>query len=240
VQALFIRTAAQMFGLALPREGIDAVNAGLEETGGGGAFERFALVATSVYTAMAGDFGEARRLADRAMILAEGSARGSSSRFRSSFAATSNSSPATPQSRSAPTREEYRVLDDLRDEAHKSTAAVNLARALSRLGRLDEAETFARTAREVAAEDDLASQVMGRAAEARIMCARGRHAQAIALAREAVAIFREAEAPNWQGDAWMELAEILRAAREALGLYERKGNEPASAAARAFLESHEH
>jgi len=55
-----------------------------------------------------------------------------------------------------------------------------------------------------------------------------------------------AESPNFQGDAWMDLARVLRmagkpaeaeqAAREALALYERKGNRPSSAATRMFLQ----
>jgi hypothetical protein len=54
------------------------------------------------------------------------------------------------------------------------------------------------------------------------------------------------EAPNSVGDAWFDVAKVLRmtgkreeaaqAAREALALYELKGNRPASAIARAFIE----
>ena len=57
----------------------------------------------------------------------------------------------------------------------------------------------------------------------------------------------DAEEPEAQGDARMELAHVLRAAgrpseagdaaREALALYERKGNRPAAESATAFIEA---
>jgi hypothetical protein len=60
-------------------------------------------------------------------------------------------------------------------------------------------------------------------------------------------MFADAEAPLNQGDVWMTLAQILlladrtaeaeQAARQALALYERKGNVPATASTRAFIEA---
>jgi hypothetical protein len=54
------------------------------------------------------------------------------------------------------------------------------------------------------------------------------------------------EAPNFVGDAWFDFARVLRmvgkpdgavdAARQALALYERKGNRPASVTAMAFID----
>ncbi len=76
--------------------------------------------------------------------------------------------------------------------------------------------------------------------------ARGEFAEAERLAREAVELFADAESPNFQGDAWLDLAKVLRmagkpgeagrAAGEALAFYERKGNRPASASTRAFID----
>jgi tetratricopeptide (TPR) repeat protein len=85
--------------------------------------------------------------------------------------------------------------------------AGHLALALAHLGRFDEAESYARIAIEAAAEDDLASQVQGRVAQARVLLAPGRHDEAIALAREAEQMFADAQNPSWQGDLCMELAE---------------------------------
>src|SRR4029453_11982511 len=102
--------------------------------------------------------------------------------------------------------------------------------------RFEEAQTYAEMAVRIAAEDDLASQTAGRSARALVLAARGEFAEAERLAREAVDLYADAETPNPQGDAWMDLAKVLRtagksaeaaaAAREALGFYERKGNAP--------------
>jgi tetratricopeptide (TPR) repeat protein len=90
--------------------------------------------------------------------------------------------------------------------------AGHLRLAFAHLGRFGEAESYARIAIEAAAEDDLASQVQGRVAQARVLSAPGRHDEAIALAREAEQMFADAQNPSWQGDLCMELAEVLRAA----------------------------
>ncbi|HEY7660093.1 MAG TPA: adenylate/guanylate cyclase domain-containing protein [Actinomycetota bacterium] len=145
-------------------------------------------------------------------------------------------------------RRNYEIHDTLGDEGHKSTAAGTLARALVALGRFEEADGFAEIALDIAAEDDLASQMVGRSARALVLAARGEPAEAERLAREAVQLYldAEAESPNMLGDAWIDLAQVLRtagkseeaeqAAREALALYERKGNRPASASTRAFID----
>ena len=68
---------------------------------------------------------------------------------------------------------------------------------------------------------------------------------AVALAREAVAIAERTDASTMRGDALLELGRALKAAgsdgdaleagRTALALYEAKGNRVGAAAARAFL-----
>jgi hypothetical protein len=79
------------------------------------------------------------------------------------------------------------------------------------------------------------------------LAARDQHDEAIALARETVQMLADAQDPSWQGDLFMELAEVLRAAgrpdeaaeaaRSGLGHYERKEIVPSTNAARAFLAS---
>jgi tetratricopeptide (TPR) repeat protein len=145
-------------------------------------------------------------------------------------------------------RRNYDVLDELGDEGHKSTSAANLARVLCQLGRFEEAEGLAATAREIAAADDVASQSIGRSAHALVLSARGEHAEAEDLAREGVQIYLDARAqsPQFHGNAWMDLSTVLRAAgklteaaeaaREALALYELKGDRVSAASTRAFLE----
>ena len=70
--------------------------------------------------------------------------------------------------------------------------------------------------------------------QALVHASRGQHAEAEALAREAVAIMERTDALNMQGDALCDLAEVLHAAgqsdeaaatlAQALERYERKHN----------------
>jgi hypothetical protein len=99
--------------------------------------------------------------------------------------------------------------------------------------------------RSIANEDDLASQVAGRSAQAMVLASRGRFDAAEEAGREAVEMYADAECPNAKGDAWMDLAQVLRmagkdteaanAARKARVLFERKGNQPSSEATRAVI-----
>ena len=80
-----------------------------------------------------------------------------------------------------------------------------------------------------------------------MLVARGEAAKAEGLAREAVQIAAGTDFLDMQGDSLLTLAEILgrqgrrdeadEAAREALSLYERKGNVVSAARARAVLSS---
>jgi len=243
--AMAIRSAAEMFGTMRPDEMLASLEAAGTEIGQEGLFEHLMLVHRSACAAMVGDLDTARLLSDDAIAL--GARIGIAffvavaCEFRGEFELQAGDAVAAEEA----FRRQYGTLDRLGDEGHKSLAAADLARALCRLDRLDEAETFARTALEVAAEDDVASQVFGRSAQALVRSGKSEHDQAIRLAREAVEMIADAEMPNFQGEAWMELAEVLRAAsrtgeasdaaRTALGFFERKGNELAIASTQAFL-----
>ncbi len=118
--------------------------------------------------------------------------------------------------------------------ARLSTFAPRLGRELCALGRYDEAEALAQLGRNLGDEQDLMTQMIWRQVQARVHADRGEHAEAEALAREAVAIAERTDGLNWQGDALSDLAEVLEAAgrtdeaaaalEEALERYERKKN----------------
>jgi tetratricopeptide (TPR) repeat protein len=126
-----------------------------------------------------------------------------------------------------------------------STFAGMLGRVLCVLGRFDEAEARAQLGRELGEEHDVATQSLWRQVQALVDSQRGRHAEAEALAREAVALVEHTDALNFQGAAHHDLAEVLLAAGsvdaatasfgEALERYERKANVAASAQLRARL-----
>jgi tetratricopeptide (TPR) repeat protein len=119
------------------------------------------------------------------------------------------------------------------DPAGASTTATALAEAYLESGDLEQAQAYAANARETASRDDFAAQGRSRQIEARVLSAHGRHAEAEALAREAVTIVADTDYLALHGDALVHLARVLHAAgrvdeaiaaaRKAAELYERKG-----------------
>jgi class 3 adenylate cyclase/tetratricopeptide (TPR) repeat protein len=119
-----------------------------------------------------------------------------------------------------------------------------LAEALLGQDRIDEAEDLVRQS-EAAAASDFGAQIHWRRTRAKLESARGHHDRAVELAREAVEIAGGTDALTMHGDALMRLAEVLRAsgrskgaenaARDALELYERKGNIVSAQRASALL-----
>ena len=87
-----------------------------------------------------------------------------------------------------------------------STFAPMLGRALCVLGRFDEAEQQAALGRDLGEEHDVATQSLWRQVLARVDSHRGRHAEAEALAREAVALTEPTDALNAQALALCDLA----------------------------------
>jgi class 3 adenylate cyclase/tetratricopeptide (TPR) repeat protein len=130
--------------------------------------------------------------------------------------------------------EACRLLDEQGEKSLLSTAAGRLAQALYALDRLDEAEDWAGRAAEVGASDDAMTQMLIREVRAKVLARRGETAEAEPLAREAVAVGEGTDMINMQGDAYMDLGEVLLLSgkpNEALGAlesavdrYERKGN----------------
>jgi tetratricopeptide (TPR) repeat protein len=107
-----------------------------------------------------------------------------------------------------------------------------LGRVLCALGRYSEAELLARRGRELGDPEDIMTQQFWRQAQALVHSARGQHAEAERLAREAVDVSQRGDSTLRRGDALYDLAEVLEAAdrpdeaaaalREALVDYERK------------------
>jgi class 3 adenylate cyclase/tetratricopeptide (TPR) repeat protein len=78
--------------------------------------------------------------------------------------------------------EEFGRLSEL------STSAGSLAQVYYELGELDKAEAWAARAADLAADEDLATQMLWRQAQAKVLARRGKHVEAERLAREAVAV----------------------------------------------------
>jgi class 3 adenylate cyclase/predicted ATPase len=134
--------------------------------------------------------------------------------------------------------EYFRAFCDSMEEQGQTGAlssfVAELGRSQCALGRHDEAEPLALRAHELANEQDVWSQAMWRQVLALVLAYRGGHAEAVRLAREAVAILEPTDSLTEQGQALVDLAEVLAAAgrsdearecfEQALDRYERKKN----------------
>jgi class 3 adenylate cyclase/tetratricopeptide (TPR) repeat protein len=126
-----------------------------------------------------------------------------------------------------------------------SAYAPRLGRILCALGRYDEAEPLAQKGRELSELDDVGSQVMWRQTGALVHASRAQYAEAERLAREAVEWAGRSDSPFLQGDALVDLGQVLEAAgrreeaiaawQEALDRYERKEIIPLARRARERL-----
>ena len=130
--------------------------------------------------------------------------------------------------------EACRQLEELGNRFFLSTTTAQVARALYELDRLDEADAWATRSIQLSASDDAWTQMLSRQARAKVLARRGDNAEAVRLAREAVAIGAKTDHLNAQGDANADLGEVLllsgkadeaaAALEQALDRYERKGN----------------
>jgi tetratricopeptide (TPR) repeat protein len=245
-KALVPLIAGQMFGPTTPDEGLRTLDELSEDLSDSRLHAAAVLGLRGVYAGLEGSFDEARRL----IALGDEVAESIGARFLLSAHAEHlgglELSAGNAEAAERAFRRNYEGLEALGDEGHLSYAAGGLARALFELGRLEEAERYIETGLRLAAEDDIASQTMARSAQALVLAARGELAEAESLAREVVRLYADAQSPTFQGNAWLDLARVLRvvgkpaeakeAAVEALAFYERKGNRPGSATARAFID----
>jgi ATP/maltotriose-dependent transcriptional regulator MalT len=131
------------------------------------------------------------------------------------------------------------------DRALLSTTAAFLGQTLLAQDRVDEADGLAELSAEMAAPDDVITQVIWRSVRARSLAARGRLDDAERLAQEAVTLAGRTDFLNQRADALLDLGIVLRqfgraydaqaAFGQALQLYEQKGNAVMAARVRADL-----
>jgi hypothetical protein len=127
-----------------------------------------------------------------------------------------------------------------------ATTAAFLSQALYRQGRYADAEAMTAFSEEVGAPDDVSSQFLWRCVRAKVRAREGRPAEAEALARDGLRLVRQSDDLDSQGNALMDLAEVLDVAGrtdesaacllEAHGLFEAKGNVVSAARARSAIE----
>ena len=139
------------------------------------------------------------------------------------------------------------LLEEHDQRMYLSSVAPMLGRELCALGRYDEAERYARLARELDVRRNVLGQALWRQVQALVHASRGEHAEAKAVVDEAVELIDRTDGLNYQGDALCDLAEVLEAAgrtdeaaaalEQALERYERKKNLAMVAQVRPRLEA---
>ena len=147
-----------------------------------------------------------------------------------------------------------RVLAEARDRLAEmgetgvqSSVAALLAAARLECGDAEGAEREASAAEALAADDDVASQVVLRATKGRLLARRGAHGAGEELARDAVRRVLETDFLDLQGSAFIALAEVLEISGDtaawaaqverAVAAFEEKGNIVRAAHARRLLEA---
>lgn len=139
----------------------------------------------------------------------------------------------------------YAELEEMGERGVLSSAAAELGRVLCEQGAYDEADWFAGASEELSGPGDAFNSSLIAGIRARVFASRGNFDEASASAREAVARAAGGDCLELRADGYRALADVLRASghvgdsdaplRDALGLYEDKGNRVAAERVRKVL-----
>jgi tetratricopeptide (TPR) repeat protein len=195
--------------------------------------------------AMAGEFAEARELvASYKEIVAELGLRVTAAAAAETYGIVEMLA-GDPEAAERELSWGYDVLEEIGETQNFPDLAAKLADALYAQGRDERALELSEVSEGATAPDDLSAGVQWRAVRAKLLAKQGDAERAEALGREAVALAAETDFLVLRGDAFMDLAEVLRLAgrdadavpplEQALELYEQKGNVVAAERARALL-----
>jgi class 3 adenylate cyclase/predicted ATPase len=180
--------------------------------------------------AMRGDFDEARACAAVSSRVYSDLGLRFALAGLSQISGSVESLAGDPEAAEREFRKGYEILAEV---GARGLLAAELAQSLVDQGRMHDAAEYVAVA-EQASGGDIAPQVIWRIAKARISAGDGKHAEAIELAGEAVALADETDALTMSAKASLAKAEALRtagreagaraAAEHALGLYGAKGH----------------
>ena len=141
-------------------------------------------------------------------------------------------------------KSDYEFLARAGETYYLSTMAALLSRVVRDQGRDDEALVYSWAAEGATAADDMESQALWRSIRAPIVARAGRLDEAESLARSAVELSRQSDAPQMQADALSELAAVLLLAGrldearqpidDAIATYRAKGDIVSAARAAAW------
>jgi tetratricopeptide (TPR) repeat protein len=199
----------------------------------------------SVLTAMSGDFDEARRLYRHSQAVLTEMSGGIDAMSGSFDSSRVELLAGNIDAAFAELTRDYDALEAINESFFRSSVAARLATVTAQRGDLEAASHFASVAQELGEADDLDTQVGWRIARARIAAASGDAETAKALAAEAVDLASATTDGLLRTDALSGQADVLDAIgdresagpplREALELYEAKGDVVSARALRARL-----
>ena len=217
----------------------------LANIGGDRKVEAVILSTLAVLRAMTGAFDEARQLYRRGQEMLAELGAGTDAASTSIDSHRVELLAGDLEAAERELRRDYDVLAELDESYFRSTIAADLAVVRWRRGDPVDAVRFAEIAEQIADEDDVLTQVPWRLARAEVAASRGEGDGARALAEAAVDLARATELPLLQADALVGLGRVLVALgagessgppwREALTLYEQKGDEVSAAGVRRLL-----
>jgi class 3 adenylate cyclase len=107
-------------------------------------------------------------------------------------------------------RKDYHTLEQMGDRNYISTTAGLLAEVLYRRDRFQESAELAGVCRDLASADDVASQFLWRCVQAKLLARDGQHEEADAILTEALALIGRSDLVDWQGNGFMDLAEVCQ------------------------------
>ncbi len=107
-------------------------------------------------------------------------------------------------------RKDYQTLEQMGERNYISTTAGLLAEGLYRQGRYLDSAEFVAVCRELASPDDVASQFLWRCALAKLLAQDRHYEQSDSIIAEAIELIGASDWLDWQGDGFMDLAEICR------------------------------
>jgi class 3 adenylate cyclase/tetratricopeptide (TPR) repeat protein len=216
----------------------------LEQAEGARMVEASALVCLAGLEAMSGRFDEARELLARGRGIAEELGLRVWIGGYSLLASDIEILVGDPAAAETELRRGYDVLEEIGERGVLARVAAALARALFEQGQDDEAGRLAERSASLGSAD-VAARISLEAVRARLLARRGDTEAAEALARDALRLAAATDDTNQHARVLLDLAHILElrgrngeaagAVRQAVSLFERKGNVVSAEVARRLL-----